>query len=150
MSTLRQAVQRASLSIKPSGIETAAAVLKRNAQTLRNELAGGERHKLDITEAELIIDLANSDELANAAARQRGGLFVRKAYVHGDDDLSDLAILEIMAKVWSANGEVGRVVDEVLADRRVEKSEVPRVREAVIRWQQSLDAMLRKIEALAE
>lgn len=148
MTTLRAAVWRAARTLD-GGIETAARLLGRNAQSLRNALAGQDANKLDISDAEAIIDLADSDELAIAAARQRGGVFVRLSQRDGGD-VSDIALLELVTKVWRTSGDVGRVVDEILADGKIEPHEVAKVRESVMRAQQGLAEMLRKVEVLAQ
>jgi hypothetical protein len=148
MTSLRAAVWRAARSLD-GGIETAGRLIGRNPQTLRNELIGQERHKLDIGDAEAIIDLANSDELAIAAAAQRGGVFIRMDHQHASADVSDLAILELMARAWRTNGDVGRIVDEVLADGRVDRAEILQVKASVIRAQQALADMVTKLETLA-
>lgn len=148
MSTLRAAIWNAARSLD-GGIETAARLLGRNAQTMRNALVAQDRNKLDIDDAEAIIDLADSDELAIAAAKQRGGVFVRLSS-HPDCDVSDVAILELVTKCWRTSGDVGRVVDEVLSDGRIDPSELAKVREAVMRAQQGLADMLRKVEVLAQ
>lgn len=148
MTTLKSAVWRAARSLD-GGIETAARLLGRNPQSLRNALAGQAGNKLDVDDAEAIIDLANSDELAIAAAKQRGGTFVRLAQRDGED-VSDVAILELVTRVWRTSGDVGRVVDEILEDGKIEPHEVVKVREAVMRAQSGLADMLRKVEVLAK
>ena len=149
MTTLRAAVWRAARQLD-GGIETAARLLGRNAQSLRYALVGQNANKLDISDAEAIIDLADSDELAIAAARQRGGVFVKLEGHHADADVSDLAILELVTKVWRTSGDVGRVVDDVLADGRVDVAELAKVRRDVIRAQQALADMQHKLEMLAQ
>lgn len=148
MTTLRAAVWRAARTLD-GGIETAARLLGRNPQSLRNALAGQDANKLDISDAEAIIDLADSDELAIAAARQRGGVFVRLSQRDGGD-VSDIALLELVTKVWRTSGDVGRVVDEILEDGKIDLHEVAKVRESVMRAQQGLADMLRKVEVLAQ
>lgn len=152
MSELRLAVLRAAKSI-PGGVESVAPMISTpdrrvNAQVLRNQLIGNERHHLSIDTAELIIDVTDSDELAHAAARQRGGVFVKLP----DPSMpaSDLAVLELVTHVWRANGDVGRAVDETLADGRVELGELAAVRQAIYRTQQAMTAMLQRMESMAE
>lgn len=152
MSDLRIAVHRAARKFN-GGIEALAAALSSpdNAvkpQILRNQLVGNERHFLPLDRAEAIVDLCDSDELAHAAAQQRGGVFIKLP----EDGVpaSDLAVLEIVTQVWRAHGEVGRVVDETLADHRVEKHELVRVREAIYTMQQRLQAMVARLEEMAE
>lgn len=152
MSDLRIAVHRASRCFK-GGIEALAAALssadhKVNGQILRNQLAGNDRHTLGLDRAEEIVDLCDSDELAHAAARQRGGVFIKLP--DSDIPASDLAVLELVTHVWRANGDVGRAVDETLADGRVEVGELAAVRQAIYRTQQAMTAMLQRMEQMAE
>lgn len=151
MSDLRLSVHRAARGFK-GGIEAIAAALSSpdhtvKPQILRNQLAGNERHHLNLDTAEAIIDLCDSDELAHAAAAQRGGVFIK---LPEDGALaSDLAVLELVTHVWRANGDVGRAVDETLADGRVEAHEIAQVKKAIYRTQQAMTAMLIRLEDMA-
>lgn len=152
MSSLCSAVHRAAVSSK-LGIEGLAAKMssaevKVNAGVLRNQLTGNERHHLPIDRAEMIIDLTDSDELAHAAAQQRGGVFIKLP--EDGSPASDLAVLELVTHVWRANGDVGRAIDETLADGRVERSEVASVRKAIYKVQAAMTAMLSRLEEMAE
>jgi len=152
MSDLRLAVHRAARGFR-GGVEALAAAIstpeaKVNPQILRNQLVGNERHHLSLDRAEEIIDLCDSDELAHAAARQRGGVFVKMRETGAQ--ASDLAVLELVTHVWRANGDVGRVIDETLADGRVEHHEIEQVRQAIYRMQQAMVSMLQRLEGMAE
>lgn len=152
MSDLRIAVHRAARGFN-GGVEALAAAMSASdhivkPQILRNQLVGNERHFLGLERAEEIIDLCNSDELAHAAARQRGGVFVKLP--EDGAPAGDLAVLELVTQVWRANGDVGRAVDETLADHRVERQELESVKAAIYRVQQSLAAMLIRMEGMAE
>lgn len=152
MSSLRSAVHRAALGSKP-GIEGLAAAMsspetKVNAAILRNQLTGNDRHHLPIDRAEMIIDLTDSDELAHAAAQQRGGVFMKLP--SKGESVGDLAVIEMITHVWMADGDIGRVVAEVLADRIVERSELPKVRQVIYRQQQKMMVLLQGLEQMAE
>ena len=134
----------------PGGIEGAAAQIGVPPQSLRNQLVGCDRHKLDVNDFEALFDVSRSKALAIETAHRCGGVFVELAAGHADSDVCDLAILELITKVMRTNGDVGRVVDEVLADNRVDAQEVELVRDAVIRTQQALADLLHKIEVLAK
>lgn len=149
--SLRAAVHRAAVKSK-LGIEGMATAMsspenKVNATILRNQLVGNERHHLPIERAEMIIDLADSDELAHAAAQQRGGVFIKLP--EDGSPASDLAVLELVTHVWRANGDVGKAIDETLADGRVELNEVANVRRAIYKVQQAMTAMLSRLEDMA-
>lgn len=152
MSELRQAVWRAAKGFK-GGIGALAEALstpehKVNAQTLRNRLSGNDRHDLDLAMAEEIIDLCDSDALAHAEAMRRGGVFI-KAPADGGS-ASDMAVLELIARVWRSGGDVGKAVEDTLADHRVEKFEVAKVRTAVYAQQAALIALVQRMEEMAE
>lgn len=147
MSDLRLAVHHAARGFR-GGIEALAVVLKVKPQVLRNQLAGNERHFLHLDTAEAIVDLCDSDELAHAAAQQRGGVFI-KLPAEGMP-ASDMAVLELVTHVWRANGDVGKAVDDTLADGRVEPHEIAKVRKAIYRTQQAMTAMLSRMEEMAE
>lgn len=147
MSDLRLAVHHAARGFR-GGIEALAVVLKVKPQVLRNQLAGNERHFLHLDTAEAIVDLCDSDELAHAAAQQRGGVFI-KLPAEGMP-ASDMAVLELVTHVWRANGDVGRAVDDTLADGRVEPHEIAKVRKAIYLTQQAMTAMLSRLEEMAE
>lgn len=139
MSDLRIAVHRAALSSPDHRV---------GAQVLRNQLAGNERHHLSLDNAEAIVDFCDSDDLAHAAAQQRGGVFVKLP--EDGSPASDLAVLELVTHVWRANGDVGRAVDDALADGRVEHHEIAGVHEAIYRVQAAMTAMLKRLEEMAE
>jgi hypothetical protein len=152
MSDLRLAVHRAARKF-PGGIEALAAAMSSRdrvvkPQILRNQLCGNERHFLSVDSAEAIIDLCNSDELAHAEAARRNGVFIK---LPDEGSLaSDLAVLELVTQVWRANGDVGRAMDETLADGRVEKHEIHEVRQAIYKVQAAMTAMLSRLEEMAE
>lgn len=150
--SLRAAVHRAALHSK-LGIEGLAGAMstadtKVNAAVLRNQLTGNERHHLGIDRAEMIIDLVDSDELAHAAAQQRGGVFIKLP--EAGEVSGDFAVLELVTHVWRANGDVGKAIDDALADGRVEMHEVAKVRKAIYKVQQTMTAMLSRLEDMAE
>lgn len=151
MSELLSALQRAAKRF-PGGIEALAAALstpdhRLNPQVLRNQLSGNPGHFLSLARAEEIIDLCHTDELAHAAARQRGGVFVKVPV--SDKPSGDMAVLEMITQLWEANGDVGRAVHKTLADGRVDHHEIREVRLAVYRVQSSLIEMLRRLEDMA-
>lgn len=147
MHELRIAVQRAAKAYR-GGVEALSKQLGIDGQVLRNRLNGQDRHPLYLSLAEEIIDLCDSDELAHAAAMMRGGVFIKLP--DSDAPASDRALVEIMAKVWCAHGDIGRAVDEALADGKVERVEVAAVRQVIYRSQHALTEMLQRLEGMAE
>jgi hypothetical protein len=124
MSDLRIAVHRAARQFN-GGIEALAAALSSldnlvKAQLLRNQLVGNERHFLSLDRAEAIIDLCNSDELAQAAARQRGGVFLRLPDP-GEHDREEL--LTKFNELYAYLGELSATFRSATEDDEVDAKE---------------------------
>lgn len=124
MSELRIAAWRAAKTF-PGGIEALAAALsapdrKVNGQILRNQLCGNERHRLCVDDAESIIDLCNSDEMAQAAARQRGGVFLRLP-VPGEHDREEL--LAKFNELYARLGDLSSSFRQAVSDGEVDDRE---------------------------
>lgn len=124
MSDLRMAVHRASKEFR-GGIEALAAALsspdrKVNAQILRNQLVGNERHHLTVDTAEMIVDLCDSDEVAQAACQQRGGVFV-KLPDHGVHDREEL--LAKFNELYADLGELSATFRKAVEDGEIDKGE---------------------------
>lgn len=124
MSELRMAVHRASKGFR-GGVEALAAAMsspdrKVNAQILRNQLVGNERHHLTLDAAEMIVDLCDSDELAHAAAAQRGGVFV-KLPASGQYDRDEL--LAKFNDLYAKLGELSETFRRSVADGEIDAEE---------------------------
>lgn len=124
MSDLRIAVHRAARGFR-GGVEALAAALSApgrsvSAQILRNQLVGNERHHLSLDRAEEIIDLADSDELAHAAARQRGGVFVKLPEA-GEHDREEL--LAKFNELYAELGELSTTFRAAVEDGEVDARE---------------------------
>lgn len=62
----------------------------------------------------------------------------------------DTAILELVAKVWSTNGDAGQRVNNTLADGRVEAHEMRLVDEAIQRTVAALHDMGARLKGMSE
>lgn len=115
---------------------------------LRNKLnPHNPANVLSLREADNIMALTGDYRILDALAEAHGHVCVK---VSSDAPASDLAVLELVTHVWCANGDVGKEVDRTLADGRVEHSELKRVKTAIYRTQQALNAMLMRLEDMAE
>jgi hypothetical protein len=130
------------------GVEALAIRLGMSAQILRNKaLPSNTSNKVHLEEADRVMALTGDYEVLHALARNHGFVCVK---VHEDATASDLAVLELVAQVWVANGEVGREVHMTLEDGVVNASEVDRVETAVYRVNQSLSQMVARLKGMAE
>lgn len=100
-----------------------------------------------LAETDRAMALTGDYRVLHALAENHGHVCVK---VDSDAPASDLAVLELVTQVWSANGNVGAAVEATLADGRVEAHEIKHVRAAIYRTQHALLAMLSRLEGMAE
>jgi hypothetical protein len=132
----------------PGGVESLAPRMGISAGILRNKanvnikanVASG--HDWDMAMA-----LTGDYQVLHALAANHGHICFK--FDHAAP-ASDMAVLELISKIWMTNGEVGAAVNETLADGRVEKHEVAHVRQAVYRTTSALMEMLVRLEGMAE
>jgi hypothetical protein len=61
-----------------------------------------------------------------------------------------MAVLEMVTQVWQTNGEVGTEINQALADGRITRAEVERVRDAVRRAERALECVVARFEGMAQ
>ncbi|RJF99047.1 hypothetical protein D3871_11385 [Noviherbaspirillum saxi] len=106
-----------------------------------------EHNKPLLKDADRVMGLTADYRILHALAENHGHVCFK---VDRDTHASDLAILELVTKVWQSNGDVGTAVHNALADGRVDHKEIAQVRQAIYRTQQSLNEMLMRLEGMAE
>lgn len=132
----------------PGGAESLAPRLGMSAQVLRNKanpniptnhptLSDIERVMMFTGDYQVLIELAAN--LGHACHK-----------VSDTTPACDMAVLELVTKVWVTNGDVGSAVTETLADGRVEKHELVKVRQSVYRTTSALMEMLSRLEGMVE
>lgn len=130
------------------GCEAVAARLGMSAQVLRNKAnPNNPSNKPTLDEADRIIGLTGDHRIIDALAQNHGFVLVPK---NGDAPVSDMAVLELIAQVWRAEGEVGAEVNQTLADGKVEPREVEKVRAAVYHVEKMLETLVKRLEGMAE
>lgn len=130
------------------GCEALAVRMGMGAQVLRNKAnPNSTTNKPMLEEADLAMGITGDYRVLHAMAHNHGFVCVR---VERDAAASDLAVLELVTKVWSASGEVGAEVHTTLADGIVEQHEIKRVEAAVYRVNQALNQMIARLRGMAE
>lgn len=130
------------------GAEALAIRMGMSAQILRNKaLPSNSANKASLEDADRVMALTGDYELLHALARSHGFVCVR---VEQDATASDLAVLEMVTKVWAASGDVGSEVHASLADGVVEARELEKVESAVYRVTQYLNQMVARLKGMAE
>lgn len=132
----------------PGGSEALAPRLGMSAAVLRNKVnPNNDTHHLSFAEASRIIGITGDVRMVHALAAQHG-LICTSVETHAP--ASDLAVLELVTQVWRKNGNVGAAVDDTLADGRVEHREIEKVKDSIYRVQVAMQAMLDRLEGMAE
>lgn len=132
----------------PGGTESLAPRIGMSGAILRNKVnPNNPANKLTLDEASKIIGVTGDHRILNALCAEHGGMFVP---LDASGCVCDSAILEIVTHVWRSNGDVGRAVDDVLADGRVEQHEIVQVRDAAYVLQQQVAMLINRLEGMAE
>lgn len=130
------------------GLESLATRLNMSAQVLRNKAnPNNAANKPLLDEADRVMGLTGDYRILHAMAMNHGHVCVK---VDSEGSASDLAVLELVTHVWQSNGDVGSAVHETLADGKVEKHEIAKVRQAIYRTQKALNEMLIRLEGMAQ
>lgn len=134
----------------PGGSESLAPRLGMSAAVLRNKVnTNNTTHHLTLREAVRISALTQDDRILRAAAAECGRV-VLDLPTADDTDASDMAVLEMVAAVWSKQGDLGTAIHQAFADGVLTPNEFDGIAGAVHRAQTKLTALLRRIESMVE
>ncbi len=100
-----------------------------------------------LLDADLAMGLTRDYRVLHALAANHGHVCIP---VDTDVPASDMAVLEMIVKVMAHNGNLGAAVGEALADGRIERHEVERIRTMVFGFNRTLQEMLARLEGMAE
>lgn len=132
----------------PGGCEAIAPRMGMSAAILRNKAnPNSQTNKPTLDEADRLMGITGEHAILHALAANHGYVCVR---VEEGVAPGDMAMLEMVAKVWQTNGEVGAEINKALEDGRITRAEVQRVREAVKRTERALETVLTGLEGMAE
>ena len=132
----------------PGGAESLAPRMGMSPAILRNKADQNKEHnKPLLVDADKIMSITGDYRILDALAANHGRVCVE---IPADADASDMAVLEVVTKVWQSNGDVGSAVHKTLEDGKVEKHELAKVRTAIYRQQKALNEMLMRLEGMAE
>lgn len=130
------------------GCESLAVRLGMSSAILRNKAnVHSVTNKPMLDDADRIMGITGDHCILHALAANHGYVCVR---VPDDVDASDMAVLEMVTKVWTTNGEVGAEVNKALADGRITWREVEQVRAAVKRAERALEEVTARLAGMAE
>lgn len=130
------------------GCEALAQRLGMSAQVLRNKVnPNNASNTASLEDADRIMAITNDHAVLHALARSHGYVCIR---VDNESDASDVAVLELVAKAWSASSDVGAEVYATLADGIVELHEIERVKARVYHTTRTMNELVARLEGMAE
>lgn len=132
----------------PGGCESLAPRMGMSAAVLRNKAnPHNDSNKPLLVDADLAMAITGDYRILDALCAKHDGVFVR---LDPSKPASDMAVLEVIAKLWCHNGDLGREIDEALEDGRIDQSELGKIKEAAYRLHQSVEAVCSRIAQIAE
>lgn len=115
---------------------------------LRNKVnPNSTSHHLTVIEADKMMTMTGDHCILQAMAQQQGYVLVPVAF---DVPASDSAILELVTRVWRTNGDVGKAVDDALADGRITTRELVNIEQTISGVEQAMHTMLARIREIAQ
>lgn len=131
----------------PGGSESLAPRLGMSGAVLRNKVnPNNSFNHITLAEANKLMAITNDFRILHSMAAEHGFVSVK---VDEEVAPSDMAVLEIITKIWLANGNVGRAVDDALADGRIERHEIDRIKEEVKLTERALHQLIKRLEDMA-
>ena len=132
----------------PGGTESLGPRMGMSAALLRNKVNPNQSiNHLTLAEAVRMSVVSNDKRIAIAFARELGLTCLE---VPEPENCADADVIELMAKTWETNGEIGREVNKTFEDGVVEQHEVRRVKDRVWDHIRTLFGLVGRIEGMAE
>lgn len=132
----------------PGGCEALAVRLGMSAAVLRNKAnPNAAANIVGLRDVERVMALTGNFSVLHALAQSHGHVCIP---VEADASASDMAVLEMVVKAWSANADVAAEVHATLADGIVEPHEIERMEAVTYRAIQTLQALLARLKGMAE
>jgi hypothetical protein len=130
------------------GPEVLAVRMGLRTQILRNKAnPNSDTNYFSPLELDTLMALTGDTGILQAYAINHGYTMIR---TEQEVDPSDMAILEMLAKVMSSTGEVGAELYATLADGVVERYEVDRVEAVAYRAKLALDAVVARLKGMVQ
>jgi hypothetical protein len=130
------------------GCESLAVRIGMSAGVLRNKAnPNSATNKPTLDEVDRVLGVTEDYRVLHALAQNHGFVCVK---MEESATASDVAVLEMVTRVMSTNGEVGAELSSALADGRITRVELERIRAAVKRAEAALEGVVSRMEGMAE
>lgn len=130
------------------GLEALAVRMNIRTQIMRNKAnPNSGANYFSPAELDMLLALTGDHSILHALAQNHGYVCVK---IETELAPSDMAIIEMLAKLVSSTGDVGTELYAALADGVVEAHEVERVAEVAYRAKASLTTLVSRLKGMAE
>lgn len=130
------------------GCESLAPRIGMSAHVLRNKVnPNNKTHHLTLAEAVRMSVLTKDRRIVEAFAREMGLVCIE---LPEPENCADADVIEMMAKTWETNGDVGREVNAIFADGRVEQHEIPGLKNRALKHVRTVLGLVSRIAGMAE
>jgi hypothetical protein len=134
----------------PGGSPSLAPRMGMSAAMLRNKVNPNDTtHHLTLKEAQRLTLITGDARVLKAFAGECDHVVIEPR-THDDDAASDMAVLEMMAALWSKQGDLGTTIHQALADGALTEQEFDRIKDAALIMQGRVAALLRRFEGMVE
>lgn len=106
-------------------------------------------HHLTLAEAVAATVMTDDDRIFKSVAQEIGRMLMPLPCA-ADDAASDMAVLELVAAVWSGQGDLGSVIHRALGDGVVTQRELSELRTVAFAAQTRIAELVRRFEGMAE
>lgn len=131
----------------PGGVEVLAQRLGYTAGLLRNKAnPNSNTNVLTMDDASRVMELTENYEVLHALARQHGFVCTRI----DEQPAGDMAVLEVTTDIWAKLGNLGKVLNDALADGRIEHHEAEAVKRAAFTMFQPVMQLVARVDGMAE
>lgn len=128
----------------PGGSESLAPRIGMSGAVLRNKVnTNNTTHRLTLSEAVRISDIANDDRMLQAWAAQRG-----KALVDIEPSTSSRPVFAHVLDFTSSGGDLARVLQDALADNLITDTEMRAISDAAMNSQGALIGLVSRLVAV--
>lgn len=132
----------------PGGTDSLAPRIGMSGALLRNKVNQNQTiNHLTLAEAVRMTAASGDHRIVEAWARELGMALIELPVA---ENCADADVIELMARTWETNGDIGREVNETFKDGRVEPHEVRRVKDRAWVHMVTLLSMVTRIEGMAE
>jgi hypothetical protein len=132
----------------PGGCEATAVRMGMNPGVLRNKANPTcSTNKPTLEETDRLMGLTGDHRILHAMARNHGYVCVR---MDEGENASDVAVLELVAKVMRTEGAVGQEIYDALTDGRITQVELKRIGQTIKDAEAALEQLYARVAGMSE